>query len=1292
MANLPKDGRSQEIGRLAGRALGNKLPKAWIEKELDGDSDFGIDYFIQLKSKENLVSFSFYLQLKGTTSPSYNTDMSIVSFDFKVSTLRYYLQQEPLVMVAVVDLKGREDKLWECPIYYYWLDEDWFELHKDELKTNKTISVKIPTVQKIEQKLDVYGFYSERIQKRMALNQLQKTVDNHSQDSEKSIKLITEKISEKPVILQSIEEKVDAPWLQTPEGAIATELKRCSDSLAANKLTLAKKIIDDLNCRADEFTPNERAELYYQEGSFLTLNAEYNLAESKFKLAYENDIKDRYKLGYIESRFKLDSIPSKEELSVITDELSSNTYHSCIVKAKCLALSDNVERALELLSSEYPEKLVGRMMILTIAGKHKELEQLIIENKETEFSNERDTFIYNAMSARRLFFNASNETFKQDETLPIHGKDGYDLKLMKDALDFSIKAWEAAKNLGYPGDLSVLMDISSLVYGYFNRVEELFEHFEAIVSERPNNPEIIRCYSRLLFNTDNYTRVIELVERLEELDDDDCGLLILSNYNLKKSSKTLELVKTHESLLLQSKNHNVPMIFCVAAEIANEQMDNALSSKYEDIVSGFEDGKAFLSIREFVNLSNQQPDKRQEYAEALYQTYCELEKPIVIAEQLFRYLSSYEIYSAKKVIELGHHLIQEKGLTPNGCLHLAQAFLTSENWTDAENIALINIDKGIDITNWEIIKAASLQYQGKIGAAFDAVKTAIEADNVSNEQLSYYVNLCLKLGLYKDAVNILKELISNTSDRNEKISLLQILISVYSSNSEYVEELKQAVERYGSIVDQDNCEDEGKFLLFFLMSPKHENDESKITDFQSRLAKYTKNFPDSPLLKQASIDFDSGPDAIISTLNQIAGITKEQLQKWEHNKNAIRNGSLPVPFCMLDNFLSDTRDIYTSWALSLHMPEDNIEFKFRHSPQLNQEKFSKLLSEGVSIIFEETSLLVLNELKILDKILDVIDKFSLLNSVYDKLSKSMHPLAGSIHNVIPKEIFEQINKHIQKLVLLKDSNENIFKSYGTPLNSQGFILLTDDLYMYQFLAIKNDQLISSNSLNIVEFLFKQNQLSEEEKFNLISKFCELGVFQPNMRMDVLSSTVNYYLNITDVVDYNESNFKPIFSKLFDSNRNPAHVIDLFIRMLVQASYIMELNSGTLLSLFRGLLLRHQFGNLKSFIALWFVFMNIYTKPYIESSLLFTSRKNVELWLRYKELMISVCSQNLDNREFLHEIILQLSTLSNNVLIIAYEHIKSSLIPTTEEARLFESMYQNLSIKRKLVDKKYRKKV
>lgn len=235
MKKLPQDGRSQEIGRLAGRALGNKLPKSWIEKELDGDCDFGIDYFIQLKNRNDQVAFSFYLQLKGTEVPSYSVDEKTISYDFKVSTLRYYLNQEPLVMVAVVDLYGNEDKLWECPIYYMWLDEDWFSEHSQKLDDQKTISVKIPTEQMLSQTLDVYDFYAKRIEEKFAVAELKKEINSRSDDLVKSISTLSETISTKPIFLKAIENSGDEPWIENPKSEVPTLLKQCNDCLSSNR-------------------------------------------------------------------------------------------------------------------------------------------------------------------------------------------------------------------------------------------------------------------------------------------------------------------------------------------------------------------------------------------------------------------------------------------------------------------------------------------------------------------------------------------------------------------------------------------------------------------------------------------------------------------------------------------------------------------------------------------------------------------------------------------------------------------------------------------------------------------------------------------------------------------------------------------------------------------------------------------------------------------------------------------------------------------------------------------------
>ena len=368
MNDLPKEGRSQEIGRLAGRALGNKLPKAWIEKELDGDSDFGIDYFIQLKNSDDYVAFSFYLQLKGTTVPSYSTDNQYISYDFKVSTLRYYHQQEPLVMVAIVDLKGNENKLWECPIYYIWLDDDWFSENETKLNSQKTISVKIPTAQLLEQSLDVYSFYSRRVEEKFAVAEFKNEIKSHSEDVIQSISTLTEAISEKPIFLKTMEKSGDEPWIENPKGEVATLLKQCSDNLQSNCLASAREILSQLDASKSDFNSHELAEYYFQEAATLSMLGNYLQAKEKLKCATEASGKDRYKLAYIESNFKLSQIPEEDELLKIAESLPEKDYRNAFVKAKCLALAGNADHAVKLLKDNFPDRVVGLLMILTISG------------------------------------------------------------------------------------------------------------------------------------------------------------------------------------------------------------------------------------------------------------------------------------------------------------------------------------------------------------------------------------------------------------------------------------------------------------------------------------------------------------------------------------------------------------------------------------------------------------------------------------------------------------------------------------------------------------------------------------------------------------------------------------------------------------------------------------------------------------------------------------------------------------------------------------------------------------
>jgi tetratricopeptide (TPR) repeat protein len=1284
MTNLPKDGRSQEIGRLAGRALGIKLPTSWIEKELDGDSDFGIDYFIQLKSSDHFVGYSFFLQLKGTTVPRYSSDKEYISYDFKVKTLQLYHQQEPLVMVAVVDLKEHEDKLWECPIYYVWLDEDWFTENQSKMNNQETISIKIPTIKLLDPSLDIYDFYAGRIDEKFAVEDLKKGIKYNERPVVESIKIIAEAIVEKPDLLKYIEERPDAPWLQNPEGTIANKLKNCSESLSSNRLALAVRTLSSLEQDKDSFTANELAEFYYQRASLYLLEGRHELSSEQFKLANEADGKDRYQLGYLESKIQLDCITSDQEIEEIIGSIGNESYQKCVLKSKCLALLGREQEALDLLQEHYPEKIIAKMAIFTIAGMGDELEQIIDENRERQFDTEREVFHFNSLTTRRFFFKATDKSVQDSKILPIQGKESYDLELMKDALFFSKKAWSSAKELGYPSGIIMLLDVSILIHGYFDKINELRKHLEAILLERPAHQDLIRPYSRVLFDQGEYLRVIELIENIEILDATDCAINLLSYYHLGKKPKTLELIKRDQEILLSDINHNTSMIFCIAVEIASELFDQQLSEEYEDLVKGFPDGKARLAINKCISLCNSDPAKKNEYTQELYIDYLALGRPIVIAEQLIMYLDAYKLASAQQVIELGEQLLTRSELTKFGYIHLAQAFLTTGCWSKAQALAEKIIEKGIELPRWKLILAASYQHQGKIGIAYEAIKEVVENLDVTKDQQLFYVDLCLSLGLFENVIEVVKELIGNMSTRDEKIYFLKILISIYSSNSDYPNELEHAVNRYGELVDQNNCEQEGQYLIYYLTIPKTGKDEEKTKNFQVRLTSYTQKFPQSSVLRQGAVNLDSSSDSIIQSMNEFIGITDEQVALWEKNKRSIRNGSLPVPFSIRGLFISGTRDIFTTWVYSLNYPDEYIEYRIKHAPQLSESKFNNALKESKTVLLEETTLLVLSELELLDVFLDNIPNFSIIKSVFDNINQSTHQLGGAIYNLVPKKIMKALQKYLDKLILLNIDGKNHIANYSNALKSKNVLLLTEDLDLHNYLKSINGEITSGNVFNVIEFLSKIGHLNDDQLYHQVSKACELGLFNPNMRMDFLTQTFQHYLGVVNGVEYNETGFKSIFNKLFEINKKSDTCFQLFFLMLDEVRVNMDIHAITLLSLFKGFLIRHPVKDLSSLIALYFVVISMKTIPG-PSSLIVRSEAHTYLWGQYKEIMARIIGEGINEDILVRNVVKELFNLKEKDRIIATKAIKSSFVPLTQEADAFDRGYQEFAYNESLVN-------
>ncbi|OTG72632.1 hypothetical protein B9T38_06730 [Acinetobacter sp. ANC 4218] len=1267
MENLPKEGRSQEIGRLAARALGIKLPKSWIETPLAGDTDFGIDYTIQLKSNENYVKYTFYLQLKGTTVPSYSADKTSISYDFNVSTLNNYHQQEPLVMVAVVDLSENEEDLPNCPIYYFWLEEEWFSTNQHKLKTQSTITIRIPVNNILHTSLDVYEYYSNRILEKFAVAELKKKIQIPNKTSVESIELFTNAITEKPLLLKSIEKQSEAPWIDNPTGEVATELKLCSDFLSNNRVKDARQILDQLQVKINSFTAHELAEFYYQKGNLLSYEYSPDEAEAQFKMAYEKNKKDRYQLAYLQSRFKLDSMPSNDELENLVNTLDDQSFSKCFIKAKSLALLKRSKEGLELLKVKHPNEITAQMAICTIGELYKELDEIIKKNIELELIGERKKYDFNALAARRYFHKASNQMGIHGEVLPFTGHPKYNIEEMKLSYVFIQKAWDSARKLGYPSDVSMLMDISCLIYGYFNNFSELCSHIEEILIERPNHTEIIKHYIRILFNSRDYKKTTELLGKLDNLDADECGIKILSYYHLGKSKQCLELIGEYESILLVSPRENTPAIFCVGIEIAEATFQKALVVRYENIVRKLNNGEAFFAIQKFVSACNMDKSRSKEFAQDLYETYVKLDKPFVIAEQLLPYLDPHNSATAHQIIELAEHILNIRELSKNKYLDLAQAFFTTERWKEAEKLAEKNIAKGVAVSKWKLVQAAALQNQGKVGIAYKTIENVIKSEDIGREEQEFFISLSLSLGLIDNVVDFLEENLANSTNAQSIILIVRRLIAIYINRPEYGEKLKAAILKYGALIDQANCEQEGDYLhLCILYAPFDSPEQFK--EYQARCNNYFETFPNSTAFRRASIDIEGDGEALLASLRQLTGVTPELEEVWESNKQKLRNRELPIPFSMRGYFLQNTRDVYTTWILSKCSKDEELEFRIVHAPQIEKDNFIKLIDISDIILFEETSLLILNELNILDEFLRILPKFSIITSVFKNLNLTTHE-SISINSQISGNILKAIQNNIEKLQLI-DDEEKDFK-YDCDLNDESVLLLTDDLYLTWLVKQQNPNVSSGNIFNVLEFLYEKNILSEDEFHEHIVNFFNVGIIDISIRFDFLGELINYHLGKSDVENYEDTGFKCIFDKILIQGSNFRDKQKLFLEMFSWVD-ISDLSADALISLIRKLLEDHPIFDPQKIVNTWFVYCGL-KREILKDADTSVSKIHEDLWLKYKEVVEILNGTKYSGEILLRDVIKVIESLDENISEIALNNLKASFSRDTKEYKYLETI-------------------
>jgi hypothetical protein len=1288
---LPQENKSQEIGKKAGRAFRAKLPDSWSESDLSGDTDFGIDFLVQVKNVDGLMTANFYLQLKGTSSPKFVSEEKEISYQFDASTLNYYRKSEPAIMVAIADMSVSV-KPRNCPVYYKWLDEDFLDSISDRLNEKDKVSIRVPIINEINEELDVLPYYKSRLASRDSLINLRRAVEEHSTTPSKDIDALAKAVKEKPVLLDVSRDDTGAPWISNPKDHVAGKLKHISKEISANRIQIAKELIQALEIN-DTLSNHEKAELLSLDGTTETLLGRDEQANNKYEEAFNILPESRYKLYYYESSLRLNPFPDDNVLEDFITNLESSNLQECISKAKCLTILKRKNIAIKELNKHPTNKtLIAKLLVYTIAGDDSGFND-IISNVNIDNLNDRQIILYYSLVGRRLFFKGINSD-KQETShaiIPAKGKKEYNIDLLKKSFEYIKKALEHTKDLGYPYETYILLDIANSLYSIFNREKDLIVYLEDILLERPSSLPLIEALIPLKHNTHKYNDVIKLIESIENKSPEHISYLISSHYHSGRKTDVVSLLDKHKELLLINKPENYKILFCIAAQCAYEIINEAKEKEFLSYVSDFDEGQELLAIYEYIKLCVEFPEKRKVANKKLYKRYLELGNSVYIAQQLFCNLDFDDPYESSIIPSLADSILSVRELYPDEYLAYGFSLLYNKGWG---NLLLLcdKVEKIKVLDNlWILFKASALDGIGRSKDALDLLDGMISVEKRSIERAEHYVNLCVRLGFFEKAQVKLEELLER-SPPDKQSTIIESLIFIYSADSEPSSRLIPTLIRYGKIVDQDDEIQEGRYLLSFLiMTNRPDIDVSEYIDnFRDRLSKYTEKYPNSSILKRGDIPRGSRNDDVIKEIHRLAGISEEQTRIWKKNRNLIKFRKLPVPFALLSGFLDDVSDIFYAWILCKYWGHNKKEYQLVHSIMMNDEELNEVSINRFPIIIDETSLLTLNDLGILEAVLTDIDGIVLNKTTYESFSKSSHAVMGSIYSSIPKNILKTLGSHLDKITLKGDirSEKSLINQYEEILKDlEPSVICTDDLYMSEYLKLSKYK--SLNSSNIIEMLYKKGTLSNKDRVISIEKLCSFGLANIAINNDQIISAIDYYMNSTFCENIMDSGFKNIFSAIFTEEKDP--YTSLVLLSSIFSDYLNRYNSDIKIDGLEGMIIKWMIlypvlTQLK-IISIWFVFACVNTKYIPENKYSSRGKGQSKLWHTVKKLTVES-----NTKEYTLPIIM--TSISESILKLTpqaasdiYDNIKKSFTEDSSESELFTRIYSTKAIEQRISEKK-----
>lgn len=1114
-SDFPIVDRNRKVSRASSTLLQAACPANWQLTDLSGDSDFGVDFFVQLAVDDG-IKHAFFIQLKGGESLDLVNEGEMITYPLKRSTLNYYanLQEDVMLVVAEVTLDDLGKIIFqESKIYWEWMSNSLqarrgssFEL---DLSDAKTTNVHVPIRNILHAGLDVEAHLEKRrelVSAGLSLEEIvRKSMPVEIFGNRTGLARLVDIVKRQPdtfSLLLHSEGEFNPDVLPPIANEIRALLRAGNTERAENELD---KLCDD----GFGSLPSQKAAFFILRGKSLMQRWRREEALVMFKRAYEIESSVENLLPLAETRFLLavDRSDKKEISDVCISLKDVETAEGLALRVRVHIALNEVDDAEECVSKiSIPLQRISRLVLLSFQRKW--LEAIVVAEEVESDGNHSLSEITSAqlIVARAAWWAATEgvrSVLEGIEEIPLSGAVGTKLPPARCAWTFVEKSLQGLKKLGWPPNVELIAAVVCGVASMLGHQKEALALLGEAASNRHEYKELQLNLEILAISARKPD--IALVANLRQQADLDVLIRRVNLYfELRQYQNCFDAaldVASHQEI----ENLRLPMALALGVAAAHRIGRYVDASKLRVVLETKKEWGEYLYLSDFAKASGIKANIEDDRPlNILREGLAKYPDSWLLTANLFSNLDVSVDTSALEVVNLSKRLRERALLSLHEIKHLVAAHSTLKSWDDAAMVACEGLERFENNQQLLAMGAVAQEMLGRTARALSMLERALDAGVDRIPVIHNYMGLSLRLGRVDAVRSAIDRLLALVSDRAERIEILRLSVLTYVQEQRF-NDAYASIEVLGELVDPSDEQEEGIFLNLVMAAtlPGPPMDESFRAIFWKRVEVFCSNWPESLLFRQLKMPDEgfSQVEEIEKILDPITGGLRARIKDFENREERVKQGKFPVPFIIRPGYIFHyIGNPFQLWNAMGNSRSHEKQFHISLLSTTEEEK-SPDPTRDVPLL-DLTALLVLDELNLFDKIFSIFKRIAVSKLTVGFISQNANGvLASGASMERAKSLLNRINLWLdyidqpgaQIFVRGAIENKDVLREYIELSSRLEWLIYCDDAMCRALISDESAKVKFCSTLEILCQLDRFDELTPFEISNFLVTLSELHV-------------------------------------------------------------------------------------------------------------------------------------------------------------------------------------------------------